>query len=544
MSNRSLIWITFFLLLVSSCSKDEEITYDYDNPEYWKVDAIVEEGGIEYHIKDGYASVTNAKEGYETIKILSDVRKDGMYFKVTSINSKAFFVNKDLKKLYIPSTIEKIGNGAFTNTVIESVYIENLESWCEIEFENETSNPFSNDTKLYVSNNQVTELILPAVKEISNYAFKNLNCKKIVINDATENIGNYCFANCQQLEELLLGNGMMKVSPFSFSDCINLKEIKFSENIREIDSHAFSNCKNLKEVQFNDRLGYIEERGFEGCESLEFVYLPDSMYSIGPYAFIGCSKDLSFYVSSLEKWMEIKKYYDEGSGEMTFKYPYNIFINDKLLENLILPEDLKKLEDGAFRYSSIKSVKFDKNFEELGTGVFENCSLLEEVDMADANIKKITYLSFANCENLKTVKFSPSTESMEFMTFFGCESLQNINFPESLKKIYQAFCQCNGLTEIILPEGLESMEDDFWECKNLKSVSVPSSLNYFNESFMGCESLNALYMHCTVIPESPSYLEFDSELLSRCTLFVPAESLEIYQTTAPWKGFENILPIE
>ena len=38
-------------------------------------------------------------------------------------------------------------------------------------------------------------------------------------------------------------------------------------------------------------------------------------------------------------------------------------------------------------------------------------------------------------------------------------------------------------------------------------------------------------------------VDFDSEVVNQATLYVPAASLEAYQTAAVWRGFQHIEPI-
>lgn len=62
------------------------------------------------------------------------------------------------------------------------------------------------------------------------------------------------------------------------------------------------------------------------------------------------------HVASLESWLRID-FKDKGSNPLTVGRESKLFINDELVEDLSIPEGVKKINNWAFsEYSSIRSV--------------------------------------------------------------------------------------------------------------------------------------------------------------------------------------------
>ena len=59
----------------------------------------------------------------------------------------------------IPKSIKSIGKWAFPSN-LEAVYIADITNWCQINFYDMSSSPFTAETKLYLNETFVTELII------------------------------------------------------------------------------------------------------------------------------------------------------------------------------------------------------------------------------------------------------------------------------------------------------------------------------------------------------------------------------------------------
>ena len=106
----------------------------------------------------------------------------------TSIPANAFYCWYKLQKIVINSSVTSIGDYAFWGcNSLTDVYITDVAAWCNIDFSynySNNTNPLSRAQNLYVNNELVTKLIIPAtVTRIKRNVFNG--CKSITQMDFT-----------------------------------------------------------------------------------------------------------------------------------------------------------------------------------------------------------------------------------------------------------------------------------------------------------------------------------------------------------------------
>lgn len=120
------------------------------------------------------------------------------------IYSYAFNQFVDLISINIPQSIIYIGDKAFTNCrLLDKVYYDGtIESWCNIKFENYSSNPmYYHATSFYINNEEVKEIRIPdSITNLGNYQFDGFrNVNKIFIPDTVMTIGKNVFFGCDNI---------------------------------------------------------------------------------------------------------------------------------------------------------------------------------------------------------------------------------------------------------------------------------------------------------------------------------------------------------
>ena len=71
--------------------------------------------------------------------------------------------------------------------------------------------------------------------------FKNLNVKKIVIEDGVTNIGNCAFDCCTGLTSITIPDSVTSIGNDALQGCTNLTSITIPDSVTSIGAHAFSN---------------------------------------------------------------------------------------------------------------------------------------------------------------------------------------------------------------------------------------------------------------------------------------------------------------
>ncbi|MBQ4586901.1 MAG: leucine-rich repeat protein [Clostridia bacterium] len=148
----------------------------------------------------------------------------------TSISSYAFENCKSITSIVIPDTVTSIGYSAFKGcSGLTSVYITDIVAWCNISFDDSTSNPLYYAKNLYLNNQLVTELVIPDnVTTISRHAFFNCDSlTSVIIGDSVTSIGSYAFRDCTSLTSVVIGDSVTSIGDYAFAYCSNLTSIKY-----------------------------------------------------------------------------------------------------------------------------------------------------------------------------------------------------------------------------------------------------------------------------------------------------------------------------
>ena len=121
-----------------------------------------------------------------------------------------------------------------------------------------------------------------------------LTLKKIDLSRCTrlEEIGDYCFMFADNLEEVVLPEGLRRIGVTAFKGCRKLKKINIPASVECIDAYAFKNCTSLTEVDLGQctRLEELSVGVFEGAENLRSVVLPEGMKRLCSRAFYKCNE--------------------------------------------------------------------------------------------------------------------------------------------------------------------------------------------------------------------------------------------------------------
>ena len=275
---------------------------------------------------------------------------------------------------------------------------------------------------------------------------------------------------------------------------------------------------------------------------------------------------------------------------------YGAFYNCINLESMVLPEGLKRLEDGYYYYggnnqhgvfescTSLRTVSFPSTLEHIGQEAFNGCSVLDDVVLNEglatiasgafescSSLKKISfpeglktigYGSFRYCTSLKQIEFHEGLTSIgytsdyyesydrssEYGVFYGCSSLEKVKLPAGLEAIgYSCFYGCNKLKDVVIPDGVNYLgQYAFYNCQALTAIDLPETLKQCgSEPFHGCVNLENVTCKALLPPVLKDGLLSldDMGLALKRTLYVPEWTLNKYKLTSGWAAFAEILPI-
>ena len=123
------------------------------------------------------------------------------------IHTSAFYGCRNLTNVYFKGTIHRtIADSAFGNcSNLQAVYITDLESWLNITFRNEDSNPLYYAKHLYIGDREVTNLVIPyntTIIWVNAFAGGN-SFKSVSLQENIKEIYDDAFKECNNIETVL-----------------------------------------------------------------------------------------------------------------------------------------------------------------------------------------------------------------------------------------------------------------------------------------------------------------------------------------------------
>lgn len=340
--------------------KNPENGMDYDNwdfPEKW---------GVELHDWD-YTKGTDI--------IINDTALEGIPF--TAISEKAFFNDKQLTSLSLPSSVERVDSSAFEGA-------SNLKTIT-----------FSDGRK--------------GLKKIGSLAFKDCSSLESIdlSNAEITEIPVRAFENCTSLKSIKLPSTVTKIADNAFAGCSNLEEIKGLEQckISELSATAFDGCVRLKDINLsNATIATIPDQIFSGMRGLISATVPKTVTSIGTEAFYAC-KNLEM-INGLSD-CDITKI-----GEKAF---YNCW---SLKEADLSGSSLTVLPASAFKGdTALLSVKMPESLNEIGNEAFYGCSAMKKLDLNNTRLTTIGNSALSDMTSLMYINLPDTVNSVGAKAF-------------------------------------------------------------------------------------------------------------------------------
>ena len=234
-------------------------------------------------------------------------------------------------------------------------------------------------------------------------------------------------------------NGIKKIGDlaFCYSD---LQSVNIPDSVVELGRLAFGNCEKLKTVHIGDGIEAIVG-AFYYCEALETLYLGKNIKQMDANAFTNCISINSIYIDNIQDWLNIKfetGHLSEIGQQITgspLTFAENLYVNNKLLTELVVPNDIEKINDFAFyNYWTLAKVTIGENVKEIGRGAFANCGTLTQCDFNNAlNLREIGVNAFT-FTNIKNIELNNSIEIVETEAFYST-NIEKIVLPKSIKQI-------------------------------------------------------------------------------------------------------------
>ena len=338
----------------------------------------------------------------------------------------AFYGCQSLSKVEMPYVTE-IGQGSFADCFYLSEFsAESLEI-----IGAEAFAPYSETA---TSGAIFSQFYAPNLRQIGENAFYGCIYLKEIDLTNVEKLGNSVFANCYNLERVVLGEKLTELPELLFYGCsyltdINLEYVKriglgvFYEvplpehldmpNLEYIDSQAFVVGENVPSVLQSvnaPNLTYVGDQAFLGCVNLSSFYAP-KLETIGYGAFAYTAIE-EFEITDALKSVEFSVF--EGDDKFTAFYTMvdGEKVYDYTLTNMMIDKGvLYTTVNNGYVLSVYPSGKTDAEYTVADgtvrieyTAAFGN-KYIEKVVLPES-LRYIGNYAFYLCDNLKTVVFN------------------------------------------------------------------------------------------------------------------------------------------
>ena len=156
----------------------------------------------------------------------------------------------------------------------------------------------------------------------------------------------------------------------------------------------------------------------------------------------------------------------------TTSIPKKIFWGTSL-HSLILPNKLVTIEEGAFAYSKLTSIKIPASVEFIENDAFKGSSLQSITFEKGSKLKTIGEFALRQTA-LTSIEIPASVETIEEGAISDCSSLPTITFEKGskLKTIGEFALRQTALTSIEIPASVETIEEGaISDCSSLPTIT-------------------------------------------------------------------------
>ncbi|MDU6880313.1 leucine-rich repeat protein [Finegoldia magna] len=197
----------------------------------------------------------------------------------------------------------------------------------------------------------------------------------------------------------------------------------------------------------------------------------------------------------------------------TLEYIGGSAFNGNRLEKVILPDSVKDVEGGAFSLNQITELRLSPNMTKVANGTFARNIKLKKLEIPEG-IKVIEGSAFQGAP-LKELNISKTVEEIKGRAFTG-HQLEELTIPGNVKKIgRQAFAhniKWKRLKKLTLGEGIEEIGDSAFRHSLLLETNLPKSLKKLsNTAFRDAVTTDKKHVIVKLYTENPDHLKFNNE---------------------------------
>jgi len=358
---------------------------------------------------------------------------------------------------------------------------------------------------------QLTEVVWPdAPSSLAEGMFREcVSLQRIQLPDGLRSVPNACFDDCTSLTEVVLPDGLTAIGNGAFEDCVLLKAVQLPASVTTLGNGVFYRCTSLRSMVLPEGVDALHDNLFGGCDSLTSVSIPTTVRSMDNYVFEYCRSlehiDLPAGLTTIGRGAF------GHSGLRSAVVPNTVttmgietFYGCDSLISVTLPTGLGEVPDGTFRgCSSLVHVDMPFRPKRIGESAFRELPLLEQIELPEG-LEDIDNYAFQYAY-LTSVKLPNTLKRLGSAAFGDADRLKTIDIPASMQIIGEsAFASCDSLQDVTLHEGLLMIKDGaFRNSPMVGTVELPNTLRFLGRSVFSGNTRRASFTLPPLLTEVP-----------------------------------------
>ena len=317
------------------------------------------------------------------------------------IRNRAFYYAQKVTKVNFNSNLEVIDNDAFqATTKLANI---TFEAPAKIK----TIGTFA------FQGSGLTELNIPASLEVVSWsAFGSTKLKKVTVADGSQlqSINTGAFNGCKDLEEFTFegSSTLNKIQADAFSGDDKLKSFVIPEKVTILERGAFNGASSLETITFKQpaTMTVIGEGAFQNAKALKRIELPNTVTTISKDAFNTCSSLKEIVIPASVTTIDAT-----GFQECAKLEKFTVDKNNPVyssVDGFLLSKDKKTLVSFPPAKANTYYTMLPPTIETIGKQAFYFVQALENVTIPE-KVKKIEDFAFDRVGNLNTIAFLGKT---------------------------------------------------------------------------------------------------------------------------------------
>lgn len=303
----------------------------------------------------------------------------------------------------------------------------------------------------------------------------------LTIPDEAISIGQMCFESRDDIEKVVIPEGVKVIEKSAFEDCTSLEEVTLPDSLREIRSFAFAGCTLLKKIRIHENLQLLGYGAFYSCPNLEELDLPYTIPYIEGMPFEGTQwvfDQSSNFITICEKKQLIKCMLPPDTTDID------------------IPEGIRVIEGACFDgLDKIRHINLPASVESVSSFAWYSLSNLEEITVSPDNEyyaskdgvlfnKDMTELIAYPCKRGGTFYAVPGGVKIIHDQAFAEASLEKLVLSRSVEELgMECFCYMPNIKRLYITERIHSIgEGAFEDCRSLSEIKVSPR----NKHFIDC----------------------------------------------------------